>query len=130
MNFVSAYLHVEGCVGIPHTFFISSSINSICGSISKGYILNTSSFVARIISTYYCSWIFCGFFSSWPLEGFWTNIWGFSFKVLCFFYLYLFLLSYSIFEVLWFLDLHFLLLSYSIGPCFNPFILVRYFYTN
>jgi len=43
------------------------STNSICGFIPKGCILNISSSIARIISTYPCSWIFCGSFSSWPL---------------------------------------------------------------
>jgi hypothetical protein len=44
--------------------FTSSSTNSICGSISKGYILDTTSFIAGIVSTCSCYWILCGFFIS------------------------------------------------------------------
>ncbi len=45
----------------------SSSINSICGSISKCCILNTSFYVVEIVPTCSCSWLFCVSFSSWPL---------------------------------------------------------------
>ncbi len=50
----------------------SSSTNSIYGSISRGCILDTSSFIAKIISTYPCSWFFCDFFSYWlpPLRSY------------------------------------------------------------
>jgi len=44
----------------------SSSTNSICGFISKGCILDTSFYIVGIISTYPCSWVLCGSFSSWP----------------------------------------------------------------
>ncbi len=47
------------------TILTSSSTNLICGSISKGYIFDCSTFVAKIVSTS-CSWIIYGFFSSWP----------------------------------------------------------------
>ncbi len=45
----------------------SSSTNSICGFTSRGCIFDCSTFVIGIISNYYCSWVVCGSFSSWPL---------------------------------------------------------------
>ncbi len=51
---------------------LSSSINSICGLISKGCILDTSFYIGRIDSTFSCSWIIYVYFSFWapPLRSY------------------------------------------------------------
>ncbi len=68
---------------------ISSPTNSICGSMSRYYILDISSSSARRASTFSCSWIPSSFFSFKPPSS----------------------------KVMWYLWLYLLFLSFPIRPC-------------
>ncbi len=67
-NFViPIYIKTNGSISMFYFVVpISSPINSVCGFISKCYILDISSSGAGITSIFSCSWIPFGFFSSWP----------------------------------------------------------------
>jgi len=64
---IPVYTKTNGCIStFCSTITTSSPTNLVCGFVSRCCILDISSSSARKTSTFSCSWIPFGYFSSWP----------------------------------------------------------------
>jgi len=110
---IPVYTKINGCIStFCSTITTSSPTNLVCGFISRCCILDIFSSSVRKTSTFSCSWIPFGYFSSWPPPLRSCGIFGY----ICSSWAAPFLRS------LWFFNLYFLLLNYPIGFYFYLFI--------